>query len=161
MKHLFLVSIFIACPFLVTVGQELSPSAVCSGSHDYQDENMSWYGTVGGVFTETLSNANWMLTQGFQQGLYTSLGIRQQSANAAWVVFPNPVNQWLVIQHSAEKNKGTWSLKIYNNRGAVKLIREMNGPEVKIDVSALSEGLYLIWATFEGQVPVMLKFIKI
>lgn len=161
MKRTIYSTFLCVIPFILTFGQELSPSCICSGSHDYQDENMSWYGTLGGVFTESISNSNCFLTQGFQQGSTSVMGNEEFILPPDITIYPNPVETKFIMNQTQIHAGISQSIQVYDINGNLKFSRKGDCHQNPTDVSFLPAGIYIL-KYFQGDdPPLTIKFIKI
>lgn len=86
--------------------QTLSPQVI-STAGDYSvgsNGSLSW--TIGETITETYTNGNNILTQGFQQD--TTIIVKIQDLNISFLVsvYPNPANDYLVVEFLSPFNTG-------------------------------------------------------
>ncbi|MCB0807326.1 MAG: hypothetical protein KDC05_16140 [Bacteroidales bacterium] len=58
---------------VILFSQQISPSVISSAGEEYSNGNISLSWTLGELATETLSNGNNTLTQGFQQPFYMAI----------------------------------------------------------------------------------------
>lgn len=81
------------------------------------------------------------------EGQYLKVGSEQNKLDIAFSVYPNPVKDFITI-HSTQK---LISLKIYSVTGSLHKIVDVSSVAGKnIDVSDLSNGVYLLKVKFEG-----------
>ena len=132
----------------VTSGQELS-RVVIGAYGNYYDNNFFNISATSGetmVATFQADEGNY-LTQGFQQpaSVYDSLASSYNSVD----IFPNPVYQGMKLTIAFKvKDISTYTVEIFNIVGArvaiIQLNEVLNNQNVPIDISSLSQGLYLV-----------------
>lgn len=75
-------------------------------------------------------------------GTYTSVN-SMKATNNKLLLYPNPANDYLNVSFDSGNNNST--IKIYNATGqTVKLFNLNNSGEMKLDVSGLQKGIYII-----------------
>ncbi len=84
-------------------------------------------------------------------GEYRTSGCNVYSASRSLVVYPNPVANTLNIKFDEGENsvnsangQKQYDIKLYNIHGSLKLSTKSSGEQVSLDVSALSEGNYIL-----------------
>ena len=84
-------------------------------------------------------------------GEYRTSGCNVYSASRSLVVYPNPVANTLNIKFDEGENsvnnangQKQYDIKLYNVHGSLKLSTKSSGEQVSLDVSALSEGNYIL-----------------
>ena len=84
-------------------------------------------------------------------GEYRTSGCNVYSASRSLVVYPNPVANTLNIKFDEGENSANnangqkqYDIKLYNVHGSLKLSTKSSGEQVSLDVSALSEGNYIL-----------------
>src|SRR3989339_2091187 len=88
--------------------QSLSPEVITTVGDYFTNSYASLSITIGELATETVSNSNNILTQGFQQSQYFTVDIEENKKNGfAVTVFPNPTNDILNIDIKTEQNLNT------------------------------------------------------
>ena len=65
-------------------GQHITPSLISSGSLSMHE------GTIGEAFTTPISNGQYLITQGFHQGMVITSNIDEALAHLEMNIFPNP-----------------------------------------------------------------------
>jgi hypothetical protein len=74
-----------------------------------------------------------------------------QTVNANLSVYPNPAKEELFISINNLKSNTTSYLEIYNIAGQKVLDQSILQNSTKVDLSALSKGLYLLKTNVEGE----------
>jgi len=144
--------------FLVITGsavlsaQSLSPTVVASagGYATGGDYSLSW--TLGEVAVTTLTGANFILTQGFQQPWELDIGNAIDNPAYDWSIqtYPNPVHDLLRLKFSVDKTMD-YDVEITDLTGKkVNIERFKNvgpGYEMEVDFTAYPQGIYLLKIT--------------
>lgn len=106
--------------------------------------DVAFYNTGSYQLAVRAQNANGM-------GEYRTSGCNVYSASRSLTVYPNPATSTLNIKFddsgktvNAVNGKPLYDIKLYNIRGSLKLSTKSSGEQVSLDVSALSEGNYIL-----------------
>jgi hypothetical protein len=140
---LFLVS----CLFVGSLySQSISSSVIASAGGDQTVGGISLSWTLGELATETLTSANLILTQGFQQGYFEITAIDDPLSNRIDLkVFPNPAIDYINILIE-DKDVKNVKLELYNLEG--KLIYneqwENSGSAHQLQLSNFSSSQYIL-----------------
>lgn len=145
-----LISILICIGIIsVTVRAQvsLSPIVISSGGDYFESTNMSISWTLGELAVTTLQSDNMILTQGFQQPFNIGVGIRQNEMNWTISVYPNPVEDELMIRFDIPL-PGNYLIEIQDVTGRVicqqvhKQVRP--GETVILNTSRFLHGIYFL-----------------
>ncbi|MCH8319134.1 MAG: hypothetical protein IIA88_11690, partial [Bacteroidetes bacterium] len=97
MKKTLLIAIGIFS-FDCIYSQSISPEVYAASGEYYTSANATLSWTIGEGVIETFTGANAILTQGFQQSLYTITSIEEVSDNNYQIsVYPNPATDFINI----------------------------------------------------------------
>jgi len=144
--------------------QSISPQVIASGGDYYVGTNASLSWTIGELITETVSNTNFILTQGFQQPNYNINAIEEPGINPLGEIniYPNPVADELNV-----------SFKDMNQKNVMIILFDMNGKILysdiaenttsvkQINMSQIAKGNYVIrFATKDGKYLKSFKVMK-
>ncbi len=92
MKYLFFIFSYLYY-FVPAYSQNTVPEILTSGGDYLTNNYASMSITLGEVATETISNSNNKLTQGFQQAnMFTSSILKTEVNSSYFQVYPNPTN---------------------------------------------------------------------
>lgn len=134
LKYIF---IFLLLPSLQVKAQEVKSSG---GGH-YKSANTQVSYTIGEPLTNSYTNSNPKVTQGFHQTKITVTGGSIQLASNIEIQFyPNPTTQQIIIEHHEQKSD--FSLKIYNQLGQLIRTETLNTTKSIIDLLSLAQGNY-------------------
>ena len=143
MKNIAIIlSVFCSSAFVF--GQELNLQTIVSGGDYYESSQGSISQTIGEVVTETYSDNNNALTQGFQQSNFNVTGIEEWNNDKdKFRVFPNPSVDFINVE-----------LESLTSKGVIYSLVDANGKEVKdgisqsnkfvIDFSGIAQGVYFL-----------------
>ena len=152
MKKLFLLSTVLLL-YEGSFCQSIVPSVIAASGEYFTNANNTLSWTMGESIIDTYSNTNNSITQGFQQPLYTTVGVKENLAESVSVnVYPNPVNEHLNISVQAQ-NSGSVTIEIFDATGRL-LIRKIQTAKqftTTIDMKGFSSALYLLKVTSEEQ----------
>lgn len=121
---------------VITYAQEV----VASGGGTATGENVSISYTIGETVTETFSNDDYILTQGFQQAIEVkSVGI-VNTPSIEVNVFPNPAASEVFIEASEYKDN---AFKLVSISGSVISTGNLT-EKTTIDLSNIASGSYIL-----------------
>lgn len=131
------------CLVLSTTIKAQDVITVAGDYHSSNQSSLSW--TVGELITETTSNQQTILSQGFQQ--YDLMVTALPAFNlfmSDWSVYPNPTSRSLHIESPDLHNYANVNALIFDLQGKL-LVREALGHQQNvIDLSRLSAGTYVL-----------------
>ncbi len=119
---------------------------------DFDNNLTNDVGITMGIKSFISARRTWLISELFSNGCY--VGVNETTADAnAIIVYPNPANDFISVDLKSNDN----TICIYNTLGQEVYKQESVGSSVNIDISAFSEGVYLIKANDNSY----LKFQKI
>jgi len=139
----------------VVLAQSISPSAIASAGIYSESGNLQLSSTVGELAVQTLSTANLILTQGFQQPLVIGTGVPDER-ELDWEVktWPNPVYDQLNISIRLAKPMDL-ILEIYDLTGKKVWIEQLSNIPANynhtINLIHLRQGIYFLKVTSTDQ----------
>lgn len=114
--------------------------------------SLSW--TLGEVAYTTLTEGDYMLTQGFQQGnLFTTDVEKPELAKSDIKVFPNPASVEFYIQVNSSTIKGNTIAEVFDLTGKRVMSKNLvleDGTPCKMPIVELRSGIYMVKLTIEG-----------
>lgn len=132
--------------------------ATSSGYSETSSLSISW--TIGENFTETFSNGEIMLTQGFNQGNIIITDISKVLLPEFTITaYPNPANEFINIKIES-KNTEYFTAEIYNLSGTRLISELMNSDNTCIDIQSLPESNYILRISDSHQRIKSFKIIK-
>jgi len=146
-KLLFLFPIFIF-QYSILSAQSLSPQVNAAAGNYYSGKNAKLQWTIGEVVTETFSNNNNKLTQGFYQTKITITDISELPIiNYQLSIYPNPTSSAITIETDGLKEKTF--VELYDMNGKTlhseTLISSLSGRSGgAINLENYSTGNYLL-----------------
>lgn len=139
-KKISLISVLLLCALHVQGQQQVVSSA--GNFYSNTSGSVSW--TLGELAVETLSTANNILTQGFQQSRLTITGIGDLPIlDYEIVVFPNPVSDHLIIRTDKEQHENLY-YQLYDLSGKIILQNKILESETTVTVNHLKSAVYLL-----------------
>lgn len=142
-------------------GQSMTPELIsAAGDHSSTtDYIMEW--SIGETVTGTLMG-EFIVFQGFQQGLYLLEGIATPAASGINIrLYPNPVNNILHIDMAdLEPSPLSWDLRITGMNGSVNQVKNIRNLQYDIDLSSYPAGTYVFQLLFPHEAPQTFKIIK-
>ncbi len=121
--------------FLLVTTPAFSQQLISTAGDVFQgpDITLSW--SIGGLVTETVSNEDFMLTQGFQQIYFDITDIVSPGLiNPKISIYPNPIGNEFIVSVK-QNNTQKYTLRVYNLMGI--LLKEQS----------LTKGITIINAT--------------
>jgi len=108
---LLLLLFFTGIPDRITA-QQVTPTVICSAGETFTNGAITLTFSIGEPATETLSEGNITLTQGFLQGLSGKIGIKENaSKEQQFTLYPNPVSEILYLRNSKTASHGIYEIK--------------------------------------------------
>lgn len=95
--------------------------------------------TIGEVVTNTVSNGEKTLTQGFHQTNWNFVSIENHVPSYEAIIFPNPTEEFLNIKASLYENI---SYLLYDEMGKLILKGNLLSEETALELSPLATGRY-------------------
>jgi hypothetical protein len=139
-KVIGLIIIMLLCALHVQGQQQVVSSA--GNFHANASGSISW--TLGELAVETLSTANNILTQGFQQSRLTVTGMGDIAIlDYEIVVFPNPASDHIIIRTDKEQHENL-HYQLYDLSGKIILQNKILETETTIPVNHLKSAVYLL-----------------
>jgi hypothetical protein len=143
-------------------GQSIERSVISSTGAFIEQGSYSLSYTAGQTATETVSSANYILTQGFQQpeDLFTAISeIKNESHTIS--VYPDPAFDYINIKIKSN-NKSNPQIQIFNLTGqaVTDLMTVFTDIDYRINISRLSPGTYMLNVSNDNFTEV-LKIVKI
>ena len=153
MKKLLLLGA-LALP-LLSFGQEV----ISSQGDSYTDASGSIDFTIGETVIETVGDASNDLTQGFHQTNWSFVGIDDFDLSFEIKIYPNPVDDYLIITSSDYANK---TYELYDANGKIISQGHLLKEETTIDTRALLPASYSIRIKNEEHIDLKtIKLVKI
>jgi len=148
MKKLLLLIIIggmgIASLYAQSIDQSVFSSSGCY--FETAQHNLTW--VMGEVMTETFSNSNLYITQGFLQPYNLGTGIDVNNYSSTNIsVFPNPATDYFLVEFLAENTiskSQPFLLTIVDINGKVVLKRSISDEVSTIDIQNLNSATYLV-----------------
>ncbi len=140
-NYLFLILVLTAS--VSVKAQQLEVVAASGDFYKNSSGSLSW--TLGEAAIETLSESNYILTQGFQQSKITVTSVNElPGLDFTISVFPNPASDFLTVK--VEKNDGFTGLMyhLYDINGKLLLLKQPEGNETTISLSNFNPSIYFL-----------------
>ena len=133
-------------------GQQNDLRVVSSAGASFYNDELILDWTMGEVLVETMERPSMMISQGFQQPVYSLVSTRPTAEEDEHIiVFPNPFSDQLTIQSpSFSRKKGV--LKIADITGTILWEQTIDGSrnEEHYSGAALSPGCYILTIQYSG-----------
>ncbi len=137
------------------VGWEQTSETFINVGFDMSSKSFSrFFFTMNEIWSKSQFTGDLMIRPVISSGFVT--GITEMPEEVRFDVYPNPASSELII--NTERNSIISRIKIYNTFG--KLMRIIDTPEDRINVSDLDDGLYIIEINASGKTG-RKKFLKI
>lgn len=144
MKTIIIIAFLFVCLFAKS--QTIIQDVISSGGGYYENGNSKLSVTIGETLTDTYSNANNTLTQGFQQSDYNITSIEELAKEGiSAIVFPNPTTNKINLKFEQKTNE---SISYVINDYSGKTIKNSDilkeETVVEIDFSTFASGIYFL-----------------
>ncbi|HBX49740.1 MAG: hypothetical protein A2275_01480 [Bacteroidetes bacterium RIFOXYA12_FULL_35_11] len=159
---LIIIALLLVISGLNAQSQSLSPEVITTVGDYFTNSYASLSITIGELATETVSNSNNILTQGFQQSQYFTVDIEENKKNGfAVTVFPNPTNDILNIDIKTEQNLNT-RIQLCDENGKILIDENIKVLETsrKYDLKIFAAGLYFLKIKTDNDYSKTVKIIK-
>lgn len=136
-----LLSLFLFC---ASFGQSVKPEVVASSGDYYQnaDTKLSW--TLGECVSETFTNTDNILTQGFQQCSFIVAVVEENMKPDQFInIYPNPASDIIHLERSDNFNTSL-SIIIYDNQGKELLNEKYDSSKISISLKQFSSNIFFI-----------------
>lgn len=141
--------------------QELAPELISSAGDFFSNPDGSLEWSFGEVITETITDANTTLTQGFHQAEYKLVNVFEVSdLEMDIIIYPNPADENIILDVSDMPEKGL-EIFIYNLNGDLVLSRKIMELKTEISLKNLAPSDYIIRIISDRQDLQIVKLIKI
>lgn len=140
MKKMY-VTISMAAFSVVAHAQYISPEVIAASGQQFQNGQIQLEWTLGEVLTETESNGNNVLTQGFHQPELNITGIEDLSPGWELSVFPNPTSGDLNIQFASQDEMLHFNL---NDLSGKQLYSSRSAQSFRMELHNLAPGTYFL-----------------
>ena len=152
-------------PLPQTLPQSLSPSVIStSGGFRGEKSTLSW--TAGETVIHTLSADSLWLTQGFQQSRLEVIPVDTGSTNTPddtstlasgstsqphLTVYPNPVDEHLILEVNTNRLPGKINIYLYNATGTSVYNQSIALPTSQIDLQDYPPGIYFLHVLLDNR----------
>ena len=157
--------LFIACGFFALSGlqsQSLTPVILSSTGDHFSNQQVQLSWTVGESITESFSDGDNILTQGFHQSRLIVTSVHDDKTDIEIKIFPNPTQEILSIKWNQEIN--LFKLNVFDARGISILSTELDSGALNasLDLSDMVSGFYFIqFKSRNNQIVQTFKILKI
>ena len=128
----------------LTIAQEISRNSVNSAGTEFSSDEKSINWTIGQTAIVTLSSDDAILTQGFQQYLYSVTEVPTDFTNDIQIsAYPNPTDNFVFIEFSDDEYLGG-TIEILDLNGKLIDIKEISNTKTPIELSQYAPSLFLI-----------------
>lgn len=143
MKPFYLLLFCLSC--VLANSQSIERDVIATAGDHFIAPTFSLSWTLGEPVTETISNDDLMLTQGFHQGSEFKLtAIREPLAEQFDItVFPNPTPDILNIRFNSEMNE-IITVQLYSMSGEKILFERTQDKNIQLNLANLSNASYLL-----------------
>lgn len=125
--------------------QQLEVVATSGDFYENSSGSLSW--TLGEVVIETLSETNFIITQGFQQSKLTVTAINDlQTSGIELSVYPNPTNSFLLIEVKTD-NQRDLQINLFDLNGKLILQKKITGSKQTVYMQNYKPAIYILKIT--------------
>ena len=125
--------------------QSISPEIWAASGEYFTGTNAALSWTIGESVIETFSGTNAILTQGFQQSLYTITSIEETPDNKYQLsVYPNPAAESLTLSKGEGTKQSILNIELIDINGKRLFNDHIEGTTKQIDLSKYVSSIYFI-----------------
>jgi len=140
--------------------QEIGSSSINAAGTEYSNEHAIVNWTIGQTAISTLSSDDAILTQGFQQYLYSVTEVPTDFTNDIQIsAYPNPTDNFVFIEFSDDEYLGG-TIEILDLNGKLIDIKEIYNTKTPIELSQYAPSLFLINIKQSNQILKTYKIIR-
>ena len=136
MKKFFFLTLFAFAKYAT-----LCQTVISTGGNQVTKSTYTLNYTIGETGAITLQNANYSLSQGFQQTQLKVVAIEDFIGMEQWKVFPNPVYQVLNIEQTHSE---TYTIYILDIEGRILRNLELQSNVEQLDFQEYKSGMYFL-----------------
>jgi hypothetical protein len=161
--------LILTCTFFIFVtvkSQTISPQVIASGGDFYTGVGVSLSWTLGELITETVTDGNYILTQGFQQPHYIISAIddpkTEENPLGDINIYPNPVADQLNVAFK-DMNQQNIVITLFDFNGKILIndIAENTTVIKQLDMTFVAKGTYILrCSTKDGKAVKSFKVVK-
>lgn len=142
MKYIQLMVINI-CLASSLFAQSIEPSVIGSAGDFYSNSSAQLSFTFGEMITETVTSANNIITQGFQQPEATNVGIYESEFHQSdLVIYPNPTRNFITLDFKNSNYSGEY--QIFDVTGKLLSQSTVYQNLTVINMASFTEGVYFL-----------------
>ena len=125
--------------------QSIAPEILAASGDYFTGTNAALSWTIGEGVTETFTGANAILTQGFQQSLYTITSIEEALDNNYQLsVYPNPAAESLTLYRGEGTKQSILGIELIDIKGKRLFKDHIEGAAKQIDLSKYVSSIYFL-----------------
>ena len=141
----YLLLILVLTASVSVKAQQLEVVATSGDFYENSSGSLSW--TLGEVAIETLSETNFILTQGFQQSKLTLTAINDlQTLGIELSVYPNPTNSFLLIEVKTDKQRDL-QINLFDLNGKLILQKKIIVNKQTVHMQNYKPSIYILKVT--------------
>ncbi|MBE9510529.1 MAG: T9SS type A sorting domain-containing protein [Bacteroidetes bacterium] len=141
----YLLLILVLTTSVSVKAQQAEVIATSGDFYENSSGSLSW--TLGEVVIETLSETNFILTQGFQQSKLTVTAINDlQTSGIELSVYPNPTNSFLFIEVKTDKQRDL-QINLFDLNGKLILQKKITGSKQTVNMQNYKPATYILKVT--------------
>jgi hypothetical protein len=141
MRKILVTLFFLALVFNYLNAQVKEIETISAGGGSSQNENLELSWTLGQLVIATGELNENSVTQGFHQTIIIVTNLNDDLNGIQLNVFPNPVNDVLIIEFPDRKN---FEYSIYNENGELMISGKLSEARNTVNISQLNRGTYIL-----------------
>lgn len=138
MKNIIFTITIMLSSIVVSFAQEVTSAA--GKTNSVAEYEVSW--TLGEPVIETGVTGNYTLTQGFHQPKFTVTAIENFAENLSIKVYPNPTQQFILIQSDKQLENAKYAL--FGLSGKKLMEGEIRSRSTKLNLENRASGSYIL-----------------
>jgi len=139
-------------------GQSIGAYVISSSGDDLMSADGGLYISVGEALNTELSEGDLMVSQGFLQVTVNGNAVSSSELlEERIIVYPNPANQYLIIQ--TVDNSNDYFYRLWNSEGQ-SISMEQLKPDRRVSLESLPDGIYFLSIHKDGLTSETIKVFK-
>ncbi len=158
MKKIFFIVIALAIT-LLTKGQTAMPELISSSGDSFNNSSYQLDWSIGESVTSTHSSDDYVITQGFHQGIYIITSLDDFCEDIKMLAYPNPTNDFISLSVENLEIKNMQYI-ITDLTGKILASEKITSSLQTINFSKYAVGTYIVSITQNNQLLKSFQIIK-
>lgn len=142
MKLIYKICIGLLCYTFQAQAQSIERQVIANGGTSFTSSSGSIEFTIAETVTQSMSSANYNLSNGFHQPVFTITQVNQLPEVFGLTIFPNPSNQLVFVKFETPQQHTL--IELCDLSGQVLQSNKLDGYQQEINLSAFANGAYYL-----------------